>query len=965
MTDVKPLKIFISSPSDVRPERLIAERVVQQLAREFTYHLRLEAVMWEREPLVASEHFQTSIAQPRDTDIVIVILWSRLGFPLPVEKFPGPLSEKAVTGTEWEFEDALKSSRARKLPDLLMYRKKAAVTGSFEDEELVRQQLAQKRLVDDFFRRWFVDQDAEAFTAAFREFTDISDFETLLETHLRELLRRRVAETEGDLPAPIKWHRGSPYRGLLSFEPVHAPVFFGRMRARNEIREQLCSQIERGTAFLLVSGASGSGKSSFIKAGVLPDLGLRGMIGNVALVRHAVFRPSEGDGDLLTRLATAILSPGALPELTSLSCDVETLTHLLRDAPAQARLPIRQGLTHASKAAALTDIAEARLLIVVDQLEEIFTLGSVRQAEREAFASALDSLARCGLVWVIATMRSDFHGSLEGTPKLLALSSKDGRYDLLPPDPTEMAQIVRQPAREAGLSFEVDGTRGAHLDDVILKAAAQSPGSLPLLSFLLDQLWQRRSTAGALTFSAYHELDGLEGALALRAEEIFGAQPPEVQAALPKVLRELVTVSDDTRQTATSRPAPMSQFRPGTPELALIEAFIDPQARLLVVDGTTEAGGTADHRGVAQVRVAHEALLTHWPRARDQIDADRRDLELLGRLARGATRWKAADRKHRDSLALARGLPLTEARDLERRWSRDVPVHIAEYIGASLWLARRRSIRLGVMLAGAVVSLPVIAGIVWIAMVWHGVRQVEQSMDFVPIAADCFRMGTPPDEAGRFPHEAQRDVCVAQFEIGKLAVTQAQWRLVMVENPDPARFKGDRNPVEMVSWDDARAFARRMSWFGSRNYRLPTEAEWEYAARGRTTTTWFWGNKLEDGCAYANLRDLTYQSKYFNVDEAIIGCHDGNDVTAPVGSYKPNPLGLYDMTGNVFQWIEDCFGDYAQAPKDGRAADEANCKSRVVRGGSWTSRPRFTRSGSRDTYPPTNRNDVVGFRLAR
>src|SRR5262245_55193683 len=106
MTDVKPLKIFISSPSDVRSERLIAERVVQQLAREFTYHLRLEAVMWEREPLVASEHFQTSIAQPSETDIVIVILWSRLGFPLPVDKFPGPLSAKAVTGTEWEFEDA-------------------------------------------------------------------------------------------------------------------------------------------------------------------------------------------------------------------------------------------------------------------------------------------------------------------------------------------------------------------------------------------------------------------------------------------------------------------------------------------------------------------------------------------------------------------------------------------------------------------------------------------------------------------------------------------------------------------------------------------------------------------------------------------------------------------------------------------------------------------------------------------
>jgi len=84
-----------------------------------------------------------------------------------------------------------------------------------------------------------------------------------------------------------------------------------------------------------------------------------------------------------------------------------------------------------------------------------------------------------------------------------------------------------------------------------------------------------------------------------------------------------------------------------------------------------------------------------------------------------------------------------------------------------------------------------------------------------------------------------------------------------------------------------------------------------------------------------------------------------------VVAYKPNHNGLYDMIGNVFQWTQDCFGDYANAPTDGSAAETAGCQSRVVRGGSWTSRPRFTRSGSRDTYPPVNRNDVVGFRLAR
>jgi formylglycine-generating enzyme required for sulfatase activity len=363
--------------------------------------------------------------------------------------------------------------------------------------------------------------------------------------------------------------------------------------------------------------------------------------------------------------------------------------------------------------------------------------------------------------------------------------------------------------------------------------------------------------------------------------------------------------------------------------------------------------------------VAHEALLSHWPRARDQIAADRRDLELLGRLEAAAERWQESSEKQRDSLVLARGLPLTEALDLGRRWSAKLPASVVEFIRQSRHVARRRRQALAIALTGAVMSLPVLAGLVWVAMVWWGVQTVEKSMAFVAIPAGCFTMGTPPDEPRRFEHEAQHKACVPVFELGKFTVTQAEWRLVMVERPNPSRFEGDRNPVEMVSWDDARSFAWRMRFFGSHLYRLPTEAEWEYAARAGTTTTWFWGDRLEDGCAYANLRDMTYKKAHFNVDESIIDCEDGAVETAPVGSYKPNGFGLYDMVGNVSQWTEDCFGDYANAPSGGSAAEVDDCKSRVVRGASWTDRPVFTRSGSRDTYPPVNRNDVVGFRLAR
>ncbi len=138
-----------------------------------------------------------------------------------------------------------------------------------------------------------------------------------------------------------------------------------------------------------------------------------------------------------------------------------------------------------------TQEPSAQLVLVVDQLEELFTVDRITPAEREMFVSALDALARCGLVWVIATMRSDFFDRLESLPALAGLS-EGGQYLLVPPTIAELGQMVRRPAQAAGLRFEVDEAAGEGLDDVIVKAAAADPGALPLLSFALDQLWQRR-----------------------------------------------------------------------------------------------------------------------------------------------------------------------------------------------------------------------------------------------------------------------------------------------------------------------------------------------------------------------------------------------------------------------------------------------------------------------------------------
>lgn len=961
VSDTRPIRVFISSPADVRPERLKAEQIVARLDREFAYHFHVEAVLWEREPLVASLHFQDpdNIPQPRGTDIVVVILWSRLGVPLPEDQFRGAISGRPVTGTEWEFEDALASARERNTPDLLLYRKTARISADLDDEAALDEARAQRAAVQDFIGRWFRADSGPGYTAASHSFVAASEFEQLLYDHLRALLERRAGPpVEG---VAIRW-RDAPYRGLPAYEFEHAPIYFGRTWARNELRELLVRRIEAGAAFVLVFGASGSGKSSLVKAGLLPDLTIPGMIGRVGLVRRAVMRPSDGGDDPLQALAATILSPTALPELAGLHYSQGQLAGLLRDAPAQAVLPMRQGLMAAGKAADLTDTAEARLVIVIDQLEEIFTIDGLGAPDRDAFIVALDALAKSGLVWVVATMRSDFFDRLDSVPGLAALSEGEARFLLLPPGDAEIGQIIRQPALEAGLRFEHDPARGIDLDEIIREAAVKDRGALPLLSFLLDQLWQRRGKTGVLPFAAFDELGGLEGAIGSRAEEVFQAQKTTVQNELVPLLRELVSIE---RGRPVSRTVPLSRFPEGSQRRALVDAFVHPEARLLVSDG-------------GQLRLAHEALLTHWPRAKQQVDADARDLELRGRLEQEAERWRATAPRDRRRCLIG-GLPLAEARALMTRWGNQLPAAVAEFVVASRRHVWRQRLRVGTMVASAPLVAALIAVAVWTGMVWYGVRAVEAEMElnqhFVPIPGGCFDMGSA-DSDHDFDPESDHDegplhrVCLKPFELNKFEVTQVQWRRVMVLiDPNPSAFSDYGNqPVENVTWNQVKFFIRLMSFFGRHQYRLPSEAEWEYAARAGTPTSRYWGNDLSDVCKYENVADQSLREKYWTTVPVFADCKDGFPNTAPVGSFRPNPWELHDMLGNVSEWVEDCYVDnYRGAPTDGSPVilPPDDCTVRVLRGGNWKFGSHTARAADRSSSPPSVGSNTTGFRLAR
>ena len=176
-----------------------------------------------------------------------------------------------------------------------------------------------------------------------------------------------------------------------------------------------------------------------------------------------------------------------------------------------------------------------------------------------------------------------------------------------------------------------------------------------------------------------------------------------------------------------------------------------------------------------------------------------------------------------------------------------------------------------------------------------------------------------------------------------------------------------RRPVINVSWDDATEYAAWLSTQTGKRYRLPTEAEWEYAARAGSITMYHFGNSASHLCRYGNYLDASLRRDYLEHDVEKDSCFDGvGEGTAEVGRYEPNSYGLHDMHGNVNEWVEDCWNDnYAGAPGDGSARTSGDCRWRVIRGGSWSDMSWILRSAGRIEDSRSHRFRYIGFRLAQ
>lgn len=238
-------------------------------------------------------------------------------------------------------------------------------------------------------------------------------------------------------------------------------------------------------------------------------------------------------------------------------------------------------------------------------------------------------------------------------------------------------------------------------------------------------------------------------------------------------------------------------------------------------------------------------------------------------------------------------------------------------------------------------------------------------LEMLLIPGGIFLMGSADGEPGSYGDEyPQHDVTVPPVFMSRTPITQAQWRLVAGYpqvnqdlTSDPSNFKGDTRPVEQVNWNEAQEFCARLSARTRRTYRLPTEAEWEYACRAGTTTPFHFGETLSDELANYRARET--------FGRGIPGEYRAE--TTDVASFPPNAFGLHDMHGNVWEWCEDDWHDnYDGAPKDGSAwldSDTNKDKNKLLRGGFWDCIPGSCRSACRVNLSRGDRNDGLGFRV--
>ena len=439
-------------------------------------------------------------------------------------------------------------------------------------------------------------------------------------------------------PLGPRWTGGCPYRGLLPYDRDHEAVFYGRERLTAELAGKLA-----GTAIVMVTGASGSGKTSLLQAGLVPALA------------RGVQVPGSSSWPVVSFSATARPLTDLAAGLASLGGgDPAAIRQMLADAPGEAHLLIREIML------AVGD--PARLVLIIDQFEQVFGAeGQDGRLERAAFIDAISAAATqpAGLsgeppARVVIAVRGDHWDRCASYPQLVR-PMEDGQLVIGPMPEASLRRAVSGPAEASGLRVE-----SVLIDAIVADVHAADTGpdgaALPLLSQALTLTWENREGDWLLR-EGYERAGRVARSVEVSAEDVYTGLPGDQQAVVRDVFRRMTATDPDRRPVR--RPAPRAELRAGHPKNApaQLDAVLDAFARnrLLVLSAHT-------------AEIAHDVVLQTWPRLRDWLEEDQASLILYGQLAEDTARWR---QNEKDSSLLYRGVQLAVAQEATRVWAAD------------------------------------------------------------------------------------------------------------------------------------------------------------------------------------------------------------------------------------------------------------------------------------------------------
>lgn len=682
---------------------------------------------------------------------------------------------------------------------------------------------------------------------------------------------------------PPEYDSRSPFRGLESFRPQDSEFFFGR----EELTAKMVRKI-RSYPFLAVLGASGSGKSSLVMAGLIPSLGSE----------YAIFRP------------------GANP--------LEAL-----------------------------ETASEKPLIIVDQFEELFTLTKDESARKEFITKLLEKTKRNK---VIITLRSDFLGEVADY-RVLNEEVQNHLENVPPMDMDELHRSMEGQARWAGLRFEAD------LSQQILDDVEGEPGAMSLLQHALWELWNRRHGHWLLA-EEYRAFGGVKMAITTTAENLYTECTRAEQTEMHDIFLRLTRFDDSDKRRDTRKQVAIDEIPPSGHDPASTMLLLEKLANARLIVKTVE-------KDKIEIEVAHEALIRHWKRLRIWLEDNRENSKLWESVTDAARQWEAGKRNdglvnYRDprlkSIMRVDGNPIYALNALENDY-----IDACAKAETAEETSRKRSKQLTVTTSILLILLLLIV----VPLGWFYANGRPLSGKWVLVPAGAFKMGmdekereladelcrTESDDTSRCTSlnglvaesGSQEDAWLPDFSIMNNEVTNAQYQQCVdadgCQSPKDWREGAFNEPATRLNWHQAGEYCQ---WLGGR---LPTEGEWEKAARGANSYTFPWGNEwdpLKTNLKHSEIGNVKSVLEFANTD---------------VNSY-----GMMNMAGNVQEWTtSEGISISLNQPFENKVflhKDDGESWPVVVRGGSWRHEPSQGMAAKRGTEDINQRKDVLGFRCA-